>query len=245
MHGMLPRVSGITNAREHSAWVRRSVRGNGGCFNLRVVVFVCLTPMSPDVLRGWVPKTVSSPEWAESVAVSRPWEWPERGICEAWSTTLVERYQRIVYVQCVCVSMTCEHRSPDSDVRTCISSGLPVAFQCVQIMQINTGSTLGHHWELASASVVPVASQGTCGSSGPPVWSVQWYPSALTESGLEIIGSGHFPACNPLCIQLVWWVVWAQLISFELPPQIHKNYNGAYIKGIHQVMLKYSHVYMF
>ena len=94
MHGMLPRVSGITNAREHSAWVRRSVHGNGGCFNLRVVVFVCLRPMSPDVLRGWVPKTVSSPEWAESVAVSRPWEWPERGICEAWSTTLVERYQR-------------------------------------------------------------------------------------------------------------------------------------------------------
>ena len=117
-HGMPPRVGCITNAREHSAWVRRSVRGNGGCFNLRVVVFVCLTPMSPDVLRGWVPKTVSSPEWAESVAVSRPWEWPERGICEAWSTTLVERYQRIVYVQCVCVSVTCEHRSPDSGART-------------------------------------------------------------------------------------------------------------------------------
>ena len=103
-HGMLPRASGITNAREHSSWMRRSVRGNGGCFNPRVGVFVCLTPMSLDLLRGWVPKTVSSPEWAESVAVSRPWEWPERGICEAWSTTLVERYQRIVYVQCVCVS---------------------------------------------------------------------------------------------------------------------------------------------
>ena len=76
-HGMLPRASGITNAREHSSWVRRSVRGNGRCFNPRVGVFVCLTPMSPDVLRGWVPKTVSSPEWAESVAVSRPWEWPK------------------------------------------------------------------------------------------------------------------------------------------------------------------------
>ena len=94
MHGMLPRVSSITNAREHSAWVCRNVRGNGGCFDPRVGVFVCLTPMSPDVPRGWVPKTVSSPEWAESVAVSRPWEWPERGIWEAWSTTLVERYQR-------------------------------------------------------------------------------------------------------------------------------------------------------
>ena len=37
-------------------------------------------------------------------------------------------------------------------------------------------------------------------------------------------------------------VVWAQLISFELPHPIHKNYNGAYIKRMHGVMLKYSHV---
>ena len=81
----------------------------------------------------------------------------------------------------------------------------PVVFQCVPIMQINTGSPLEHHWVLASASVVPVASQCTCGYSRLPVWSVQWYPSVLTESGLEVIRSGHFPACDPLCIQLVWW----------------------------------------
>ena len=56
----------------------------------------------------------------------------------------------------------------------------PVVFQCVPIMQINTGSPLEHHWVLASASVVPVASQCTCGSSGLPVRSVQWYPSVLT-----------------------------------------------------------------
>ena len=37
-------------------------------------------------------------------------------------------------------------------------------------------------------------------------------------------------------------VVWTQLISFDLQPQIHKNYNGAHIKGMHWVMLKYSHV---
>ena len=37
-------------------------------------------------------------------------------------------------------------------------------------------------------------------------------------------------------------VVWAQLISFELPPQVHKDYSGAYIKGMHRVMLKYSQV---
>ena len=51
------------------------------------------------------------------------------------------------------------------------SSGFPVVFQCVPIMQIKTGSPLGHHWVLASASVVPVASQCTCGSSGLPVCS--------------------------------------------------------------------------
>ena len=51
------------------------------------------------------------------------------------------------------------------------SSGFPVVFQCVPIMLINTGSPLGHHWVLASASVVPVASQCTCGSSGLPVCS--------------------------------------------------------------------------
>ena len=73
----------------------------------------------------------------------------------------------------------------------------PVVFQCVSIMQINTGSPLEHHWALASASVVPVAFQCTCGSSGLPVWSVQWHPSVPTESGLEVIRSDHFPACDP------------------------------------------------
>ena len=37
-------------------------------------------------------------------------------------------------------------------------------------------------------------------------------------------------------------VVWAKLISFDLQPQIHNNYNGAHIKGMYRVMLKYSHV---
>ena len=37
-------------------------------------------------------------------------------------------------------------------------------------------------------------------------------------------------------------IVWAKLISFDLQPQIHKNYNGAHIQGMHRVMLKYSHV---
>ena len=91
------------------------------------------------------------------------------------------------------------------------SSGLPVVFHCVPIMQINTGSRLGDHWVLASASVVPVASQCTCGSSGLPMWSVQWYPSVVTESVLEVIRSDHFRACSPLCIQLVWWSLRIQM----------------------------------
>ena len=105
------------------------------------------------------------------------------------------------------------------------SSGLPVVFQCVPIMQINTELPLGHHWVLASASVVPVASQCTCYSSGLPVWSVQWYPSVLTNSGLEVIRSGHFPACNPLCIQLVWWEL------FELN-WFHSTCNPKYTKTL-------------
>ena len=118
----------------------------------------------------------------------------------------------------------------------------PVLFQCVPIMQINTESPLEHHWVLASASVVPVASQCTCGSSDLPVWFVQWYPSILSESGLEVISSGHFPDATPYTAGMVR-VVWAELISFDLQPQIHKNYNGAHIRGMHKVMLKYSHMF--
>ena len=110
-------------------------------------------------------------------------------------------------------------------------------------MQINPGSPLRHPWVLASAKVVPVASQCTCSSSGVPVWSVQWYPSVLTESGLEVNRSGHFPACNLLCIQLVWWELF-ELNLFHLicNPKYTKYYNGAPIKGMHRMMLKYSYV---
>ena len=37
-------------------------------------------------------------------------------------------------------------------------------------------------------------------------------------------------------------VLWAKLISYDLQPQIHNNYNGAQNKAMHRVMLKYSHV---
>ena len=52
-----------------------------------------------------------------------------------------------------------------------VASVLPVVFHYVQIRQINTRLSLGHHWVLASASVVPVAPQWTCGSSVIPVCS--------------------------------------------------------------------------
>ena len=32
------------------------------------------------------------------------------------------------------------------------------------------------------------------------------------------------------------------MASFDVQPQIHKNYDGAHIKGTHRVMLNYSHV---
>ena len=53
----------------------------------------------------------------------------------------------------------------------CASNGPPVVFQCVLIMQINTLLPLEQHRVLASASVVPLASQCTCDSSGLPVCS--------------------------------------------------------------------------
>ena len=151
----------------------------------------------------------------------------------------------------------------------CASSGVPVVFQCVPIMQITTGLPLGHHWVLASASVVPVASQCTRGSSGLPVcsnytndefWITTGRPLGdrisqrrssvvcplvyqCTDSiWFGVIRSGHFLACNPLCMQLVWRELfelgWFHLNCFET--QIHKNYNGAHIQRLHRVMLKYS-----
>ena len=47
---------------------------------------------------------------------------------------------------------------------------------------------------------------------------------------------------TPYVYNAMMIVVWAKLISFELQPQIHKNYNDAHIIGMHRVMLKYSHV---
>ena len=79
-----------------------------------------------------------------------------------------------VAIQCVWNLDPSVHWNATGEMPVCFqwsSSGFPVVFQCVPIMQINTGSPLGHHWVLASASVLPMASQCTCGSSGLPVCS--------------------------------------------------------------------------
>ena len=79
-----------------------------------------------------------------------------------------------VAIQCAWNLDPSVHWNATGEMPVCFqwsSSGFPVVFQCVPIIQINTGLPLGHHWVQASASVVPVASQCTCGSSGLPVCS--------------------------------------------------------------------------
>ena len=71
-----------------------------------------------------------------------------------------------------------------------------------------------------------------CLSSGIPVY---WHN--LVWRSLGQVTSQH---ATPLCI---WWELFG-LDWFHLTcnASIHKNYNGAHIKGMHRVMLKYSHV---
>ena len=89
-------------------------------------------------------------------------------------------------------------------------------------------------------SSILLASISQCGSSGIPVYLwLHWSssvicpaaPSVLTESGLEVIKSGHFPACDPLCIQLVWWEL------FELN-RFHLTCNPKYTNTIMTLISK-------
>ena len=91
----------------------------------------------------------------------------------------------------------------------CAYSGLPMVFQCVPIMQINNGSPLGHHWVLASASVVPMASQCTCGSSGLPVCSnyanLHWIATGTP------LGAGISQWCSS-GIPVYLWLHWSSSV---------------------------------
>ena len=147
----------------------------------------------------------------------------------------------------------------------CASSGLPGAFQCVPIMQINTVLALRHQWILALASVVPLAPQCTCGPSGLPVCSIyaNCHRIAIGRPlGDNTSQCGSSVVCPVVsqCTDSIWFggqqvrslpsmqplmyttgmarYVWAKQISFELQPQIHKNYDSAPINSMHWAMLK-------
>ena len=118
-------------------------------------------------------------------------------------------------------------------------------------MQITTGLLPEHHWLLASAIVVPVAFQCTCGSSGLPVCSYYTNDALWIATGRSLgdnisqCGSSDVYLDVSRCTERIWFggqqvrplpsmqpvmyttsmarVVWAKLISFELQPQIRKK----------------------
>ena len=98
-----------------------------------------------------------------------------------------------------------------------------VVFQCVPIMQINTGSPLQHHWVLASASVVTVVSQCTFGSSGLPVVC----PMVFQCTDRIWLGSHKvrpLPSMQPLMYTTgMVRVVWAKLIHLTCNPKYTKT----------------------
>ena len=98
----------------------------------------------------------------------------------------------------------------------CASSGAPMVFQWLSsglpIMQINTGSPLGHHWVLESASVVPVASQCTCGSSGLPVCS-NYANEHWIATGTPL--GARISQCGSCGIPVYVWLQWSSRV-FQL-----------------------------
>ena len=137
-------------------------------------------------------------------------------------------------------------------------SGLPVCSNYANYHWTATGRT-----PLASASAVPVASQRTCVSSGLPGcsnYANELWIATGRPLGDSISQWSSSVVCSVVsqCTNSIWFggqqvrsqpfmyttgkarVVWAKLVSFELPPQIHKNYNDAHIKNIHWVMLTFG-----
>ena len=93
----------------------------------------------------------------------------------------------------------------------CAPSGLLVVFQCIPSMQIKIGLPLGHHWLLASSSVVPVASQCTCGSNGLPV------SSNYANDDLWIATEDHWVCCimSIVLSDLTWVCLFFERIDCE------------------------------
>ena len=146
-------------------------------------IFLCRFLNHFDICSGWLLHAINTQFWhlrenqATALGLS-----PQTDSTKLTALTLSQLYfsGNPVAIQCawnldrsVHWNATAERIVGSQCLPVCFkwsSSGLPVVFQYVLIVQINTGSPLGHHWVLVSASVVPVASQGTCGSSGVPVY---------------------------------------------------------------------------
>ena len=117
-----------------------------------------------------------------------------------------------VAIQCAWNLDPSVHWNATGEMPVCFqwsSSGFPVVFQCVPIMQINTGSPLEHHWVIASASVVPVAFQCTCGSSGLPVcsnYANQHWIATGTPLGDSI------SQCGSSGIPVYLWLQWSSSV---------------------------------
>ena len=85
------------------------------------------------------------------------------------------------------------------------SSGFPVVFQCVPIMQINTGTPLG-------------ASISRCGSSGIPVYLwLQWSSSVFQLCKLTLIATGtplgaSISQCGSSGIPVYVWLQWSSSV---------------------------------
>ena len=117
-----------------------------------------------------------------------------------------------VAIQCAWNLDPSVHWNATGEMPVCFqwsSSGFPVVFQCVPITQINTGSPLGYHWVLASASVVPVASQCTYGSSGLPV--------CFNYANLHWIATGtplgsSISQCGSSGIPVHLWLQWSSSV---------------------------------
>ena len=109
------------------------------------------------------------------------------------------------------------------------SSDLPALFQCGQIMQINTGLSLGHHWLIASASVVPLSAECTCCSNGIPVCSnyanKRWIvterpPGDVSASVVQYSLLSGIPVYWP---NLVWGSL-GQVFSLHATPYVYNWY---------------------
>ena len=102
------------------------------------------------------------------------------------------------------------HRPGDKPLSEPIMVRLPTHIFVIRPQWVNTVLLLGYHWMIPSASVVPVASQCTCGSSWPPVRSnyanSHWIATGrpLGDSISQWSSSVVYPFV-PQCTESIWF----------------------------------------